>query len=141
MRPMTAERLEQYRKLKKEIRMLEDSIKRLTAQTFAPVSDAVRGSMPEYPYITRVVKITGMDQQVIDRLDRRKVRLAERRDKDRREVEEIEAWVDTIQDSVVRQIVQLRYIQGASWVYTSKKLGYKGESGARMALERYFKQS
>lgn len=141
MQPMTAEKLEQYRELKKEIRMLEDSIKRLTAQTFAPVSDVVRGSMPEYPYIKCVVKITGMDQQTMGRLDRRKIKLAERLEKAHRDVEEIEAWVETIQDSHIRQLVQYRYLEGKSWASVANRIGYKGESGARMALERYFREN
>lgn len=139
---MTAEILEQYRDLKREIQMLENSIKRLTEQAFHPVSDSVSGSMLEYPYIKRVVKITGMDEMAMERLERRKVRLMERREKARQEAEAIEEWVETIPDSHMRQIISMRFVEGYQWRRVAHCLGGGNtEDGVRMAFARFMDKS
>ena len=53
---------------------------------------------------------------------------------------EIEAFVDNINDSEIRQIVQLRYIRGRkkrSWQYIAMKLGYCAEHTPKRKLKKF----
>jgi len=117
--------LEQYRALGREIAGLESDLgKRRT------VADTVRASGKEPPYLAHTVLIVGDDQCIRDKLERR-LRKAKRQRAD------IEAFVDTIEDSQTRQIIRLRYIKGMTWEGVAKFLGYATSDSVRMTAMRY----
>lgn len=126
--------LKQYRHLGREIASLEKQLQ--TRQPGADVvTDIVKGSMPEYPYVETSVKITGLNQRTVERLQRRYHRL-------RAERENIEKLIDGISDSYIRNIISLRYVQGESWDTVAANSGKNtSPDGVRKALERYFKKS
>lgn len=127
-------RLKQYRHLGREIKQLESQLDNRQPSSEI-VTDMVKGSMPEYPYVETTVKITGMNQRTVERLQRRYYRL-------RAEREQIEKLIDGITDSYIRNIITLRFIQGENWDTVA---AYSGKNtspdSVRKALERYFKKS
>ena len=60
----------------------------------------------------------------------------------RREITEIETYVNTIPQSNIRQLLHYRYMQGMPWKMLSRKLyGHVNEDRARMAVNRYMKRN
>ena len=139
---MTVERLDQYLSLKKEIRDLEEQYRNLCASKDKMVSDSVSGSMAEYPYIRQVVKIQGLDVVDQERRARMAARAKERKEACEREVEAIDLWVGSLQDSRIRRIIMLKYILGKSWVQVAHQVGGDNTAdGVRMAFSRFMQKS
>lgn len=139
---MTKKRLEQYRDLKREIRQLEEQYYELVSRKSRMTSDSVSGSMSEYPYIQQVVKIHGLDVVDQARADRMKACALERRRQAEREVEEIDRWISSIQDSRMRQVIYLKFIRGMTWTQVASKVGGgNNEDSVRMAFSRFINRS
>jgi len=97
----------------------------------AMVSDSVKASTHEPPYIERNVTITGIDEKVIHRLTRKREHaLMERL--------AIEQFIDSIEDSLTRTIFEERYIQGRSWSPVAKAAGGANtRDSVRMIAKRF----
>lgn len=56
---------------------------------------------------------------------------------------EIEEYISNIDDSVVRQIIELKYIKGLSWPMVAKKIyGHPSrQDAARKKLKRYLEKN
>lgn len=117
---MDKNRLENLAVLKKEIQLLEEELQRIPV-----VSDSVRGSMPEFPYVEVVVPISGIDDS--DSASIRK-KIEEKTRKLKRELLEVEDWLDTIPDSEARTILRAYYRQGMSQEQIAATLGYNRSS-------------
>ena len=123
---MTRQRLEQYRALEREIRMLDERL-----SSAALVSDSVRGSYAEPPYTEHTITITGVDQAALHRMERKRLRA-------RAERLAIERFIDGIEDSLTRTILEERYIRGRSWAQVAKAAGGTNTcDGVRMIARRY----
>ncbi len=135
---MTRNQLEQYRANLMEIALLENKIRNCCDNP--PIgTDIVTGSDDEWPYCERNFTITGIDNIKLDRL----IGIYHRRI-DRLMIQkiEVEQWLDTIDDSIIRQIVQLRYIDGFSWRQTAMIIYKKPcEDAPRKAIERFFEDN
>ncbi len=118
---MTRQKLKQIRHLKREIELLEEQILNLEAGI---VTDKVRGSDPEHPWTEKSFYITGFDQEKYSRkMDRLKRRL-ERRIEDLVDLRaEILAFVEGIDDSLLRQVIILRHVNGLSWEQVAAEIG------------------
>lgn len=129
---MTKEQLGQYKCLCLEIKELENRLNNLKRQE---VSDKVLASASDFPYNQYELKINGYeDDKYIEKIRARLIRRIRRCKKLRLEIEE---FIEGIEDSRIRLIFELRYIQGKSWVYISNKLGSSNESYARKSHDRY----
>ena len=129
---MTKEQLGQYKCLCLEIKELENRLNNLKRQE---VSDKVIASSSDFPYNQYQLKIQGYeDDKYIDKIRVRLIRRIRRCKKLRLEIEE---FIEEIEDSRIRLIFELRYIQDKSWVYISNKLGSSNESYARKSHDRY----
>ena len=126
---MTRQRLEQYRALKHEIRMLDERLR-----SAALVSDSVRGSYAEPPYTEHTITITGVDQAALHRLERKRLRA-------RAERLAIERFIDGIEDSLVRIILEERYIHGHSWAQVAMVAGGANTGESVRKIARRFLQS
>lgn len=126
---MTRQRLEQYRALEREIRMLDERL-----SSAALVSDSVRGSYAEPPYTEHTITITGVDQAAVHRLGRRRIRA-------RMERRKIERFIDSIEDSLTRTILEERYIQGRSWTQVAMVAGGANTGESVRKIARRFLQS
>jgi DNA-directed RNA polymerase specialized sigma24 family protein len=118
---MTQQDLKDFKLLKKEIKLLETEIQQLGYET---VTDTVRGSDREWPYIDHVITITGLDQKGY----RKKVKYLTRRLKRRKETlqdkwVEVDKFIAGLDNSVDRQMITLRYVEGLKWEEVAAKMG------------------
>jgi hypothetical protein len=87
------------------------------------------------PYSKHSVTVSGLppDDRVISLLERQAVLRAVKG--------EIERFVDGIEDSEIRRIIQYRYILGKkkrSWQFIAMRLGYCSENTPKYKLKKYF---
>ena len=124
---MTTEQLNQYRAICAEI----SDIRQQLENSYA--GDTVQ-SGSKHPYSVHSVRIEGYKP------DRHTTVLLSRLNVLEHSRAEIEAFVDNINDSEIRQIVQLRYIRGKkkrSWQYIAMKLGYCAEHTPKRKLKKF----
>lgn len=125
--PMTRQRLKQYVINKKDVDGREYA--RLRSEK---VTDAVRGSSKEAPYLQHTIVITGIDDGERAKLDRKR-RAVER------EEQRIVEFIDGLSDNLIKQILRLRYLEGMTYDKVAKKLYGKDNGDAvRMSINRFF---
>lgn len=139
--------LEQYTSIKKEIadleRMIADSNRKIKMYEKQIVSDTVTGTRDDLTI--GPIKITGIAQQKLDEqqeLNRKRVQKMNRfKKKLENIVVEVEEYIQSIDDSEVRRIVRMRYVENLSWVRIAIYMG-KGytEDSCRIKIERYLKR-
>jgi DNA-directed RNA polymerase specialized sigma subunit len=116
---LTKEELEQLNDLRREISELEAAIDKIKQQKTECVIDKVRASGSEFPYIDGFKKISGTNMAAVrkrrERIQRKENILDERRQKAEAEEIRIMEYINSVQDSRVRRIMQYRYVQGFSW--------------------------
>lgn len=127
--------LTQYTDLQAEIKDLEKRIKKL--ENFKVEHDKVVGSDSEFPYHPRSFKIEGYNIQDVDRLNKLKEVLIERKIKCEELKLQIEKFISNIPDSRTRRVFQYRYIDGLTWQQVSRRIGGYEESYARKIHDRY----
>ena len=140
---MNINELKQYRALEKEIAMLKQKVDRLSVRKYKYGADSVTSSSPAAPYRKSIVVIRGYGYDAAN--DHAKARLKkhtrERLHELNQKFGEIQAFIDSIDDSIVRQIVEYRYIEGLSWAAIGKIIYDKPtESTPRMIVERFFEK-
>lgn len=138
--------LEQYADMVREIPELEAKIDRLEAQIAkieaeGAVKDTVSGGnggtqhfviegfpIPEYKKKrTRLLSVKMSYEQLKNNVEEK--------------VMEIETFIAGIDDSRIRRIITMKYIDGLSWTETAEKLGrYATADSARKEFERYFQR-
>ena len=130
--------LKQLRYLKKEIDILKKQIENLD-YTMTTVS--VKGSNPDFPYEERNFKITGIDYETYNKKLNRLQKKLSRRVKELIDlVEETYEYIDNIDDSLIRQIISLRYINGLTWEQVAAHIGGNNTADSvRKAAERFLK--
>ncbi|WP_353096334.1 hypothetical protein [Tissierella praeacuta] len=134
---MDKEQLSQLKYLKSEIEILKKQISDLD---YNITTDSVKGSSPYFPYIERNFLITGLDYQVHDdKLDRLQRKLNRRVEELIDLVEETHDYINNIDNSEIRQIITLKYVNGLTWEQVAFHLGYADESVPRKKLDRYLK--
>lgn len=134
---VTLEQLEQYEALVKEKRLWEAELNTLHRKYGGTVKDTVRGSSAEYPYTSHPVTITGVQTKPNKRILQKEARLKRRRAEVAEQLEQIEQFIDGLEDSQLRQIIHYRFVKGYSWVKTANLMNNK-ESAVRMQVKRYF---
>lgn len=127
---MTKEQLLQYRSLKAEIA-------ELTAEINMKESSAiVKGSDTEFPFTQHNIKVCQSGEST--------EALHKKRMKCRAECMEITAYIDSIDDSLLRRIFRLRYLKGKdrpSWQQIAFTIGEYDESYPRHKHNRYLRKS
>ena len=121
--------LKQYKDLKEEIKDLEKRIKKL--EDFKVEHDKVTGSNPYFPYQARSFTIEGYNIQDIDRLNKVKSLLVDRKNDCEDMKLEIEKFISNIPDSRTRRVFQYRYIDNLSWQVIAMRIGKVHESYPR----------
>ena len=118
--------LKQYKDLCREIKELENYIKKLENRN---VSDIVAGSNNEFPYQIMNFKIEGLahTDKLCKVLVERKVKCEQLKIK-------IEEFISDIPDSITRQVFQYRYIDGLSWQVIAYRIGKHDESYPRKMI-------
>ena len=117
---MTRQELKQIRHLKSEIKLLQEQILTLESEI---VTDKVKGSDPDHPWTERHYIIRGLPGERNEKLLRLRDRL-ERRKSDLQDMRaEIFEWVEGIEDSLLRQVIILRHVNGLSWRQVAREIG------------------
>ena len=133
---MTRQELKQVRYLKREIKLLQEQIAAVESEI---VTDKVTGSDPEHPWTERSFIIRGLPGERNEKLLRLRDRL-ERRMNDLQDLRaEIFGWVESIDDSLLRQVIILRHVNGLSWRQVAREVGGGNTAdGVRKMHDRYF---
>ena len=132
------EKLKQIRHIDSEIETIQKQIDRIEPMTCI---DKVSGSSCVFPYTERSFQIAGVD---VDDYNRRTARLKSRLIKKKDELlklkEEVQSFIDGIEDSFIRQIITLRYMNGEAWTQIAKEVsGNNTPDGIRMMAKRFLK--
>ena len=131
---MTKEDLIQYCDLKKEINYLESKLNKWNSQ------DCTVGDVVQNGYKRHAV-VFGYDYNRAYKLDLLKLKLQERYDKALQMQTEIEAYINTVDKSDIRQILEYRYIENMNWIQIQVIMGYNTESTARMKIDRFLEEN
>lgn len=128
---MTKKELEEYQKLKTDIKCLENEMQEMLKTDKGIVSDTILDYKTGYP-IPSV--ITGFDQQRYNNL---KVKLENKKEK----VEKIENFINNIPDDQTRYVYQLRYYNQLTFQQIAFKIGKHNESYPRKNVhDKYLKK-
>lgn len=130
------EKLKQIRFIITEISAIETQINNLKPITSA---DKVTGSSPYFPYTAMSFHIEGTDVEDYNmRTKRLRIRLIKKKNELLELQEEVQNFIDRIEDSLTRQIITLRYVNGYSWVKVANDIsGDNTPDGVRMLAKRY----
>ncbi|NLZ53111.1 MAG: RNA polymerase subunit sigma-24 [Thermoanaerobacteraceae bacterium] len=133
---ITKKELKQIKHLKSEIEMLKKQVENLD---YVVTTDTVKGSTPYFPYIERNIKITGIDYKDYNRRLKRLQRMFRRRIEELMDlVEQANEYIGSIEDSLMRQILTLRYINGLTWEQVAASIGGNNTADSvRKAAERF----
>ncbi|MCI8857351.1 MAG: hypothetical protein HFH26_12525 [Clostridiaceae bacterium] len=138
---MTLKQLEQYRDLAKEVKMLERKISDLESRPGSFVVDSVVGSSQCIPFQPHAITIQGYGNQYQDKINALRIKYADRKKALVGQLEEIETFVDGLEDSRLRQIIEYRYIKGMPWNAVAKNVyGHPQGDTARKAVKRFFEK-
>lgn len=121
---MDKEELGKYRALKREVEQLEDRINKLCAKSddIPVVKGKVKASSPAFPYTEHRVSVQMSLPEAADRISRL-MRIYERRKEEAEEAMlRIEQYISSIADSEIRQIFQMRFIDGMKQEIIAKNM-------------------
>jgi len=135
--------LKQYSKLKREIKTLEARLSKLTMRKYKYGVDTVSMSSPNSPYTKHNITIAGYGCDATDDSRKRKFikYVKERLSKAQKDFDEINVFIESIDDSEIRQIIEYKYIDGLSWNMTAVKVyGFPHGNNALMRLKRFLEK-
>lgn len=136
---ITKEYLEEYKKKIGNYNFEIDKIKKQIMFEYKNASaDSVVGSTTTIPYIKRNIGISGIDRKKIKRLENRQDLFEKKRNKLNKE---LKYKLDNLEDRIIADIIEKRYIDDLSWNKISNKMKFKEESGARKIFNRYFEKN
>ena len=122
---MNKKELSQLRYLNKEIELLKQQIEQaehIVEKKYA--ADYVLGSNPVWPYQKRVFHIEGIAiPEYEKRVKHLRIKLQKRLKILVKKQEQLVEYINNIDDSLIRQIMILRYINGLSWKQIANHIG------------------
>lgn len=138
---MKKELLKQYRFCKKRIAELDEKINRLKREN--TIQDTVHGSQKDFPYIMRTRTVSGCPD--ICDSDSELNRLYKERSECKRIVKEVSAFVNSVEDNIIRCALSMRYMDGSTppkWDKIAMKIGGCNTADSiRMTVSRYIEKS
>ena len=138
---MDIKRLEQYRKIKREVADLKNRIARLQSREEKSYPSSTNASLAVFPYTAVKVPIVGIDKSGADKMIKKiRTRLEERELRLAAELDAIESFIDSIDDSEMRHIIQHRHIDGDGWQKIAFEIGRQDESYPRRKHRDFFKK-
>lgn len=140
---MTIKRLEQYRDRKRELAYLKDRVAGLSNRAATQrVSDTVKASFLDFPYTEHTVTVRGYSDKCADSLNRAIRTLERRRAAHAKELAAIEEWLDSVEDSKTRLLIQMYYLDGRTWKAAAQEAyGHPCEDAARMRVKRFVEEN
>jgi len=137
---LTVEKLRQYRDKKREIALLKSQICRYRQQKREYVQDVVSGSEQEFPYRPQKVHIQGYATQTPQLLQRSIRRVQHKIDRLYTDLDEVDRFIASVQDSQMRQMITLRYVEGSTWPKIAHEIGENDESFPRQKVRNYLER-
>lgn len=131
---MNKEILIQYCDLKQEIKNLEKRIDKIHKQTDF-VSDVVQNGYKRHAVIY------GYDIQKAFKLHNLENILQQRYDKALQMQTNIESYINSIERSDIRQILEYRYIDNMNWYQIQTAMSYKHEDTARKKHDKFIEKN
>lgn len=113
---ITKQLLQDYKKIKREIPILEAELEDMMTTDSGLGNDTILDYRDGYP---RPQSIIGFDRPLYER----RKKIVEHK---KAQVQTIEDWINAIEDGQVRYVFKMKYIEGMSWVKIAAKTGYKG---------------
>ena len=145
---MTIKELSQYYYLNREIDMLQRQLRGLREQRREfMVFDSVQTSGVHEPYQKHTKLISGIaksaETEALSVLIRnRKYRITQTMIKCSKELARLEIYIESIPDSLTRQIFTLRFVEGCTWQRVANKVGGDNTAdGVRKIATRYLQNS
>lgn len=139
---MTKKELEQLGDLKKEIEELEQNIRRIEQMDIETSPIKVTASGKSFPYTQGRVTVQGYNPKLADRRDRqlyeKRILLGDRKHKAAEEEKRLLAFINDIEESRIRRIMQYRYVDGYSWEKIGSIMHFDRRTGERI-ISRYLK--
>ena len=123
--------------LKKRISRMQRELKLLKN---SQVADTVTGSREDLTI--GPIKVVGKPTKQYTEQSKRLAALIEKYNRKANELtaklEEVEQYLDTVDDERLCTMLRLRYVDGYTWTDVGMRVGMTGD-GCRMFIERYFK--
>lgn len=137
---MTKEELLQFSKIKIEIELLKEQIEKAEYQVMCnTVSDVVAASSTAFPYTKYSAMVTGIDYNgYVGKVERLKKKYKARLKKLIKEAEKVNRFIDSIEDSEMRMIIALKYINGLTWKQIAISLGVEGDGSTERKKHNKF---
>ena len=144
-RAMTKKELSQLAALNREVAMYDEQIEALQTQLHAEhISDTVHGSAPTWPFVLHTISLNGISDSAHARRLQSATKYCDRPSGPRAGkvhggYNRLMAEIAKVPDSLARQVLTYRYINGLSWPQVAAHIG--GEmtpDGARMMANRIF---
>lgn len=132
--------LMEYQKLKREQALLLRRIEALQAKDVPIVAGKVKASSREFPYTEYRVSVQMEEPVRADQIIRMKQIYEERQKKVEQQMLEIETFIDEIDDTEIRQIFELRFIEGQKQEQIAKVMHLERSSVSRK-ISAYFQLS
>ena len=140
---MTKKELEQFIDLKKEIKEIERSISALEQMDIGSVPVKVDASQRNFPYIQGKMTVSSYDPVLADRraarLYNKKVLLEARKKKADEAETQLLQYINSIQESKIRRIMQFRYNDGLTWERIGEIMHCDRTTAEKM-ISRYLKK-
>lgn len=137
---MTREELGKLQNIQKEIKIIQQQISNIDCNKFYR-HDGVTGSELNFPYVKRVIGIKGYDYDAYyTKLDRLNKKLKRKLEALMDERDRVMDFINTVSDSVLRQILILKYINGMTWEQIGAEIGYSARS-IRRKHASFFQQN
>lgn len=129
-----------YRQLKQECARLSRQIAKLEESNGKQVVDKARGSSPYFPYTETHIQIVGLLHNTA-RINAKKDQLAEMEAEALELLSRFKVFLPTVEDSEVRETLELYYIDGLSYRQISAHLGLEGDGSTQMKkVHRYMRK-
>lgn len=124
-------------KLEKEIQEIENGL---------IVKDKVRGGVGGWQTFTiEGIPVNELQEKSAKLVMKKNLLITRRKtikeleDRVESQINEVEEFLSSIDDSIVRQIVHFRYVEGMSWNRVADRIGgYNTEGSVKMMFKRYF---
>ena len=136
--------LKQIENFKKEIKYIEDKIKKIEAKPVQIVQDSVSASSTSFPYTRHTARIEGFENP--KNLRKYKKLLKNRRYDLEKAINQLEYKLNKIDDSELRMLIRYKYEDNLNYVQIAHRMNDLGdkiytEDSVRMKIKRFFEKS
>lgn len=121
---MTRKLLESYMPNKRLIERNRNKIQDEQMKEIPTVLGKVKGSSPNFPYIEQRFTVMMEEPVEADKQAERIKRLGQEIEQAEKEVDEVEQFISTIEDTRDKEVLSLRYIEGKKAIEVAGIVGY-----------------